>query len=147
MKKLDKLMEKKSDGKELDPTYKSAKMSTLKALRDEMVGMMKDDLHPGMKKVEVAANDKAGLAHGLDKAKDIISGGEDTVGEDDHSDIMSGMGKEGILGQDGDDEDSESGAELIEDQIEHEGSEGELTDEEINQLEMLLEKMKKSKKM
>jgi hypothetical protein len=83
--KMKKLMEKKKDGKEIDPMHKEAKMSMLKELRDQMSGMMKDDLQnhgASMKKVEVAAPDAAGLAHGLDKAKELI-GAADHASNDD----------------------------------------------------------------
>jgi hypothetical protein len=122
MKAFQKLLEKKKDGgKELDPLYKDAKMSTLKALRGEMVDMMKGDLaKPGMKKVEVAANDEEGLAAGLDKAKDIVEG------DDDLGDFESPKSEELA-------EESE------------ESNEVELSDEEIAQLEALLAKAKKMK--
>jgi hypothetical protein len=78
MKEMIKMLEKKKkSGKELDPMYASSKMSVLQQLRDQMAGLMKDDLQPGkMKKVEVAASDEEGLKHGLDKAKEVLSGSE-----------------------------------------------------------------------
>lgn len=75
--KMKKLMEKR-DGKELDPQYKAAKMSMLKALKDEMAGMMKGDLEGhAMKKVSVAAPDNDALVKGLDVAKEAVSGDDD----------------------------------------------------------------------
>jgi hypothetical protein len=81
--KLMKLMEKKKkDSPEMDPIAKNAKMASLKSLRDEMMGMMKGDLEGSkLNKVEVAADDKEGLAEGLDKAKDIL--GEMPESEED----------------------------------------------------------------
>lgn len=90
---LNKLLEKKS-AKPMDENYKAAKMSTLKALRDEMSGMMKDDLAgaKGMKKVEVAASSPEGLKAGLDQAEEIVEGSDD---KDASSEIMpDGMGLE-----------------------------------------------------
>jgi hypothetical protein len=81
--KLEQLMEKKKkEGADIDPLYKKAKMSSLESLRDEMNGMMKQDLlaakHP--KKVEVMASDEQGLKAGLEKAEDIIAGSEESEG-------------------------------------------------------------------
>ncbi len=90
-------MEKKkqSAGKEIDPIYKDSKMSMLKALRSNMSGMMKDDLsNPGMKKVEVEASDKSGLAEGLDTAQDLVGASE--ISSDmgsDVEDVESNIGK------------------------------------------------------
>lgn len=88
MAKLEKLMEQKKNGKELDPEYKRAKMSMLDALRSEMAGMMRDDLsNHSMKKVQVASDSKEGLASGLDKAKEMLSAdhgsNEDQLGQDE----------------------------------------------------------------
>lgn len=83
---LKKLIEMKKGGPAMDPKQKEAKMSMLQALKAEMSGMMKEDLqHPGMKKVEIAADDKEGLAHGLDKAKEMIDhdSNSDQLGQDE----------------------------------------------------------------
>lgn len=69
---LKKLMEKKQGGK-MDPEYKSAKMGVLKELHKTMGGMMGDDVK-GLKKVTVAAPDKAGLKLGLSKAEEVVEG-------------------------------------------------------------------------
>lgn len=107
MAKLEKLMEKKKDGKEMDPMYKDAKMSMLKALRDEMSGMMKDDLQGhSMKKVSVAAPDKAGLEHGLDKAKEML-GAADHGSEQDEPAEEAHEAHEGIGSPDMYDADSD----------------------------------------
>lgn len=129
MDKLMKMMTKKKDNKPMDENYKNAKMSMLHALRDEMSGMMKGDLDGAkLHKVEVAAPDKEGLSEGLEKAKDML-GNEN--GETEEMENSS--------------EEPESGGELAQDVIEHEAAEGDLSDEEIDQLMMLLEKMKKSR--
>lgn len=75
MSMLEKLIAKKKlDGgaEPMDPIYKDSKMSMLKELRNNMSGMMKDDLSP-VKKVEVSANDEDALATGLDKAKELVT--------------------------------------------------------------------------
>lgn len=134
--KMKKLMEKKQDGKELDPTYKDAKMSMLQALRDEMNGMMKDDLQGhSMKKVEVAASDKAGLKHGLEKAQEIIGDSDGPEGED-----VSGVKSPDMydVSPEMEEEASESGQE---ESSEDEGSEG-LSEEEQAELERLMAKAK-----
>ena len=73
---LQKLMSKKGGDDEMDPMVKSKKMEALQALHDEMSKMMGGDL-AGLKKVTVAAPDKAGLELGLDKAKDLMGKGVD----------------------------------------------------------------------
>jgi hypothetical protein len=87
---MDKLMKliakKKQEGKEMDPMEKEAKMSNLKALRDEMSGMMKEDLMHPAHKVEVAASDEQGLEKGLDKAKQVLAdhmANGDELGQDE----------------------------------------------------------------
>lgn len=129
MAKLEKLMEKKKDGKELDPAYKDAKMSMLKALRDEMAGMMRDDLKGhSMKKVQVASDSAEGLEHGLDKAKDLISGSDEMAPEGEiESDDMFDVSPE------------------MEESAEHEAMEAEagLSPEEEEILARLLAKQKR----
>lgn len=77
MEQFRKLLEKKkAEGKHLDPMEKESKMSMLKALKQEMGGMMKDDISPeNMKKVTVASDDSEGLKAGLDKAKSMVGDG------------------------------------------------------------------------
>jgi len=70
MQDMKKMLGKKD--KKDDSGKKEAKLSALKSLRDEMSGMMKDDLGGKMNKVTVAAPDKASLEHGLDKAKEVL---------------------------------------------------------------------------
>lgn len=70
------LEKKKAEAKPMSDLHKKSKMSMLQSLRDEMGGMMSEDLKPGheMKSVEVAAPDEAGLSEGLDKAKELVAG-------------------------------------------------------------------------
>lgn len=85
---LAKLMAKKQQDDEMDPTYKSSKMQVLQNLKDHMTQMMGGDLS-GLKKVTVAAPDSAGLAAGLSQAKDLMAKGGDAApamadANDDH---------------------------------------------------------------
>jgi hypothetical protein len=67
--KMKKMLEKKRD---LPEHEKAAKMDVVKHLRDMASDAMGDKLD-GLKKVSVASNTPEGLAHGLDKAKQIVS--------------------------------------------------------------------------
>src|SRR4051812_32853515 len=68
-----KLMLKKKSDEPMDEDYKNAKMTMLEALKGHMGKMMGDDLKNGaVKKVSVIADDKEGLASGLDKAKELV---------------------------------------------------------------------------
>lgn len=135
---LKSLMEQKK-GKEIPEDYKNAKMSMLQALRDEMSKMMGEDMKNGaaMKQVSVAAPDKDSLAAGLDQAKDLVAKGQ--------ADDMDSDKEEDPTADDASEE--EDGGKVIEDMIQHEGKEGELSDEEIDSLMALLQKMKMSKGM
>lgn len=123
MSKMDKLMSKKDEPMEMDENYKSSKMHMLKELKNQMLGMMHGDAQDGIKKVEVMADDEDGLSDGLDKAKDLV----DSKALPD----MSDMGKPGMS----EDEESEDSSEPSES----------LSDEELEQLQMLLDKMKRSR--
>lgn len=81
MKGLKEMMAAK--GKKIDPMAKEAKMGVLNNLKQLATNMMGNDVK-GLKKVTVAAPDKQGLAQGLDKAKQLMSGhmGDDESGED-----------------------------------------------------------------
>jgi hypothetical protein len=70
--KLMKMMEKKRD---LSPSEKKAKMDAVHEMRGAASEMMGDKMD-GLKKVSVMSNSKDGLAHGLDKAKEIVSQGQ-----------------------------------------------------------------------
>lgn len=151
MKNLEKLMDKKKDGKPLDENYKAAKMSMLEALRDHMSDMMKGDLvdHKNKAAVQVAADNKDDLAAGLDKAKELVGGDSD---EGDDSQGLD-LGSDDIQGMAGSDEDSkdedgqEPGEKMIADMIAHEGAEDELSPQDIDALMELLQKMKMKKGM
>jgi hypothetical protein len=60
----------------IDPKRRDVKMGLLKEISDMAGQSMGDDVR-GIKKVSVAAPDKAGLAEGLDTAKDLIDGDSD----------------------------------------------------------------------
>lgn len=51
---------------------RKAKLSQLKALRDEMNGMMGDEFGKSLKKVTVASDSEEGLEKGLSKAQEIM---------------------------------------------------------------------------
>lgn len=125
---INKLIQKK--GKPMDPNYKAAKMSMLNSLKDEMSGMMKDDLSnaKGMKKVEVAGSDPTALKAGLDKAKEMVVGADGSLDE----------GKEEEMSQDK----PEDAASLIEELVDHEMSEGDLTPDKIDELIQMLQSKK-----
>jgi hypothetical protein len=64
------LVKKKAD-KDMDPTYKDAKMGILKQISDLAAGHMGNDIK-GLKQVTVAAPDDEGVKAGLDVAKDVV---------------------------------------------------------------------------
>lgn len=133
---LAKLMAKKKSDKPLDEGYKTAKMSMLQALKDEMGKMMGDDLKAGtMKKVEVAAPDKEGLSEGLDKAKDLVQGDDESAEGDEEA----AEGEEPMNG--------DSADKMLAGMIGHEADEGELDDAKIDALIELLQKKKAEKQM
>lgn len=77
--KLMKMMAKKRD---LSPSEKKAKMDAVHEMRGAASEMMGNKMD-GLKKVSIMSNSKQGLAHGLDKAKQIVSQGqEDQMGSD-----------------------------------------------------------------
>lgn len=87
MKDLKAMMGKDDSG---DQMKKDAKLTVLKQLRKmaaDMVGGDVKDGMEGMKKVTVAAPDKAGLAEGLAKAKQMMGGGDDSSDDSDASDM------------------------------------------------------------
>jgi hypothetical protein len=72
----DKLMKMMAKKRNLSPSEKSAKMDVVKDLRQAAGDMMGSKLD-GLKKVSVMANSKEGLKHGLDKARGIVSDGDE----------------------------------------------------------------------
>lgn len=123
MRNMDKLMEKKKLEGPMDPSYKSAKMNMLMALRNEMSNMMKDDLKQPMKKVEVASDSPEGLKAGLEKAESMVPEGE--LSEEDS--FGSSDGEEEPL------------------TTQEEGHSEDLSDEDIAHLEAMLAEAKAKK--
>lgn len=94
---MKKLMQK---GKSLSPVEKTAKMSVLNQLKQDMNDSMKDKLHGMKKSVTVSSDNDEDLSHGLDTAKELLSkhtghdghdkdveSAEESLGEDlDHDD-------------------------------------------------------------
>lgn len=72
----------------MDDMRRKAKMDLLQDLRKMAMGMIHDgsgeEMPDHMQKVMVAAPDKEGLKHGLEKAKEVVQGG--AVNEMDHGD-------------------------------------------------------------
>lgn len=69
-----------------DDMKSSAKLKVLKHLKELASSMMGDDVKGGMdglKKVTVAAPDKAGLQHGLEKAQEMMGNEEDMEPHDE----------------------------------------------------------------
>lgn len=71
--KLMKMMAKKRD---LSPSEKKAKMDAVHEMRGAASELMGDKMD-GLKKVSVMSNSKQGLNKGLDKAKQIVSDGQE----------------------------------------------------------------------
>jgi hypothetical protein len=91
--RLKKLMSLKKT-REIGPVEQSAKHHVLSSLMGEMQGLMGDKL-AGLKKVTVAADSKPGLAVGLEKAKDLVSGGDDHESEEpEHEGTLEGEPEE-----------------------------------------------------
>lgn len=59
----------------MSDTEKQAKLGVVHRMRDMASDMMKSKLG-GLKKISVASNDPRGLEMGLEKAHDLVSGGE-----------------------------------------------------------------------
>lgn len=71
--KLKKMMEKKRD---LSPSEKNAKMDAIHEMRGAAAEMMGHKMD-GLKKVSVMSDSKEGLKKGLDKARGIVSHGQE----------------------------------------------------------------------
>lgn len=152
MQMLKDLLKKKKaeqDG-EIDPTYKKAKMGVLKQIHD----MASKDLGEGIKgvkKVEVAAPDTQSLKSGLDTAKALLGkkDDEDEEGspEEEAKESPEEEAAEEASGEDDDADDSDeegkpSAEKIIEDEIDHEADEHELSPEEIDELIQVLQAKK-----
>lgn len=135
MKDLQKLMEKK--GKPVkDENYKKAKMSMLQSLKDDMSGMAGDD----MKKVTVASDSAHGLREGMKKAEDVISKleHESVPAEEQEDKSMEGnMGRVADPYLDDKEDAADAGAD--------ESSEGEDDDMSPEELDAMIEHLKKKK--
>lgn len=77
MDKLQKLKALAAGKKKMSPVEQEAKMSVVEEMGQMATDAMKDKLH-GLKKVTVAAKDKAGLAKGLEKAEEIVEGEDES---------------------------------------------------------------------
>lgn len=78
MDKLKKVLDNKKS--KLSDVQQEAKMKVMQALSDEMGGAMKEKLK-GLKKVTVASDSKEGLKKGLEKAEQIVAGGDSADSE------------------------------------------------------------------
>jgi hypothetical protein len=117
------IMKKMQEGKKISPLEQKAKMENLDALKAEMHGMMKNHLQPDEASVEIASDSPKGLKEGMDKAQDVLEEmPESPMGEEEEA-----M------------EDESPAEEMME------SSEGSLSPEEIDQLQMLLSKLKAKK--
>lgn len=72
----DKLMKMMGEKKKLSPIEIKAKSGVLEQLKKDMQDMMGEKV-AGLKKVTVASNDPKGLEQGLQKAKEMIHGGDE----------------------------------------------------------------------
>ena len=80
MKMMKKLMEDKGMC-EMDPTSKKAKSSVLQEISDMAGKSMGEDVK-GIKKVSVMSNDSSGLKEGLDKAKELVEGKDESANDE-----------------------------------------------------------------
>jgi hypothetical protein len=112
-----------------------AKMNALKSLKDAMSQLIGSDIKGGMKKVTVAADDKAGLEKGLDKAKELLHGktGDMLESEGPLCNECGGMHEEG--------EEHEAKEDDKEEASEHSLGEEE-TDESLEDLQAKLAELK-----
>lgn len=142
---------KKAKKHPIDPKEAQAKMGILKEIHDMASGHMGDEVK-GMKKVEVMSPDKAGLQAGLSKASDLVKSapgeGENMLGEAADEAEDNAAEHEEVGGEDGGEEDLDkpSAEHMIEEQVEHESDEGDLSSDEIDELEKFLEEQKAKKK-
>lgn len=85
MHKFEKLLSKKlKDGKTMSDTEKQAKGSVLNEMKSMASDMIGDKIK-GLKKVSVASNSEEGIKHGLDKARELIGGQDESDSEDEES--------------------------------------------------------------
>lgn len=129
----------KKKGKPLDENYKKAKMSTLESLKNEMGGLMGDGLKSGVKKVEVVSPNSEGLAHGLDKAKELVEGSPE-----EESSESPGMEKSE---EDKEPSDESSDSEETPEEETSELESMDLSLEDIDKIQKILDKKKAEKMM
>ena len=142
----------------MDPADKHAKMSVLKDIHKMASHDMGEGMKKGMGKVEVHSDSPAGLESGLDRAHDLIEQSrdegtdkdfadsdmahpeDDTDDFEDHQEENKALQGHGM----GEHEKPDAGK-LLEGQIDHESAEGDLSDEEIDEMIKHLNSKKKMK--
>lgn len=151
----DKLMQKlKQKGKKLNPLEQKAKMGVIKELSDQAGSMMGDKVK-SLKKVSIASDSKQGLEEGLSKAQELIHG----AASHDPEKIQAGAELGLSSGENADEHSMEKAEELMHDDLDNDGEEGESeehqakvhedcktpedVDAKINELMALKEKMKR----
>lgn len=97
---------KDKDKSEMSDNEVNAKVSAVTAMRDMAAKMMGDKLGD-LKKVTVAAPDKAGLAEGLDKAKELVSNGHTDDEDGTDASHIDGVDDQDIHGGDSDEDNEE----------------------------------------
>lgn len=102
--KMMKMLAKKRD---LHPAEKQAKMDVVNELR-QMASEAMHDKMDGLKKVSVMSDSEEGLKHGLDKAKEVVSGGEENQMKD-HAENDLGDYKSALEEHQGDEDNQEQG--------------------------------------
>lgn len=99
-----KMLAKKRD---LSPSERQAKMDVVKDLRDAASEAMNSKMD-GLKKVSVLSDSQEGLEHGLDKAKEVVSGDEMEQMKD-HAENDLGDYKSALEEHSGDEDNQEKG--------------------------------------
>jgi len=105
--KLKAMMAKKRD---LSPSEKKAKMDAVHEMRGAASEMMGDKMD-GLKKVSIMSNSKDGLSKGLDKAKQIVSQGQEHQMSND-AEAPYGDYKSALAEHDGENQTDELGRQL-----------------------------------
>lgn len=148
MSKIHELLQKKAkeQSKPLGGPEKDAKLRAVKEMRkmasDEMSGPLKS-----LKKVTVASDSPQGLEHGLDKAKEIMHGGEQDEQDPDMEHLEEETGED--LDHDNEEGEPAEHAEKVlghEAEPEHGDEDDDLSPEEIQAKIAELEALLKAKK-
>lgn len=103
----EKMMKMLAKKKDLHPAQKQAKMDVVNELR-QMASEAMHDKMDGLKKVSVMSDSKEGLKHGLDKAKEVVSGDEMDQMKD-HAENDLGDYKSALEEHQGDEDNQEDG--------------------------------------